>query len=203
MLTANSPTFAAPAPPQPDLDQPIEAETQSAEPDKSKTDTITITPVPVPASESDGGVVGSEYFYRYRNSMSPRVGMVFNSDEYTEDKRILFLVGFQFFYQTRSQKSYESGLDLVSNSTGRAHFQRRWIFSRTRFRPYTKAGLGVKLVPRDGLATILKFTNFEARGAIGFERLLLAPLSLRMELELTAGPREFEAIASAGYSWAW
>lgn len=198
-----SPSQSAPGPTDPQLDEPstnsdLDREKIPAE----RIDSIDITEVKGdPFKANDFG--SSEYFYPYRRSVSPRLGTLFNSSEYADDKSILYLVGFQLLFQDQFRRSFEGGLDLVSNGTGRAHFSHRWFHSRSRFRPFSKVGLGVKIIPKNGLATLVKFDNWQARGAIGFEHLLLAPLSFRCELEAAVGPRDFEAAIVAGYSWAW
>lgn len=196
--------LAAPNPPQPNLDEP-EKETlgEPSPQDLESTGTINITPPPALTNVSSRGVVSSEYFYRYRNSLSPRAGMVLNSEAYAQDKRFLYIVGFQYLFPTHDLRDFEAGADVVSDGTGRAMFARRWIYSRTRFRPYTKAGGGVKIIPADGLTTFIRLENLQARAAIGAERLLLAPMSLRCEFEVTVGMKGYEALLTAGYSWAW
>lgn len=204
VLSLSSIAMAAPPPPEPDLDPPTRSESAPAEKiEATVSETIDITPVGDIDSDTDVRTTSNEYFFPYRRSISPRVGSVFNTDEYADERRLLFLAGFQYLYQSKRLKNYEAGLDLISNGTGRAHFGRRWIHARTRFRPYSKAGAGFKLVPEDGLATVLKLENWNVRGAVGFERLLLAPLSLRCDLELVVGPSDLEMIAALGYSWAW
>ncbi len=196
---APQPARAAPAPIDPKLEIP--AEDAGGAPEKAPAEKIeTIDIAPAPGGGAPGGVVGGEYFFPYRESMSPRLGAILDGEG---GERALYSVGFQLLYQTRTLRSYEGGLDLVSDGTGRAHFARRWFHARSRLRPYSKAGLGVKLIPKDGLATVLKPDNWQARGAVGLERLLLAPLSFRCELEAALGTGGFELALTAGYSWAW
>jgi hypothetical protein len=204
VMNIAAPTHASPAPLAPDLDQPASADAvKSAPAERLIIDTINITPVgPVGESgASDGGA--SEYFFPYRQALSPRLGTAWNSEAASDGESLLYLAGFQFRAQSRRLKNYEAGIDLISDSTGRLSVARHWFFSRARFRPFAKAGGALKLVPREGLATVLKLENYFARGAIGFEQMLLTPLSFRMELEAAAGLEAFEVIVSAGYSWAW
>ena len=203
LITVASQTLALPSPPQPDLDVPAVAETKAPgpRPESIVIDSIDITPAPEPLTRQSGTLVQTEYFYAYRQSLSSRVGMMAGM---SEGAATSLTGGFQYWFTTSSFKTYEIGTDLVgADGTGRVHASQRWIFSKGRFRPHLKAGLGVQIVPRDGLTTALKPEHYQLRGAFGFERLLVPPLSLRMELDLAAGVSAVEGLFTVGCAWGW
>ena len=189
--------------PQPNLDEPEKEQSDKVEKAPSEVvDTINITPVKKTQYE-DIGVTSSEYFFPFRSSLSPRVGIVYNAEAMEEKHGLLYVIGFQYLFQTRDMKSYEIGADIITRGTGRLHLARRWLLTRTRTRPYLKAGGGFVLKPEQGMTTFIRYENLQARGAIGVEVLLTPPLSLRAEAELAAGIDQQEGIVTAGYSWAW
>lgn len=169
--------------------------------DKEIIETIDISPPPKINRQLDR-IDHSEYFYRYRKSMSPRIGITYDTDVYLE-KSFIYLAGFQYLFPTKDLTSYEGGADLMSDGTGYAHFAQRWFLTRTRFRPYAKAGGAIHIVPRQALTTFLKFENYQIRGAVGAERLIAPPLSLRFEFEAGVGFGGLLAQVTGGYSWAW
>ncbi len=203
-LLNGSTASAAPVPLAPNIDEPEVPDPNQTPPKNPELiESVDITPPPAVGQESDDESFSSEYFYPYRKSMSPRLGIMYNSIAASEGNSMLYAIGFQTLWSSPTLKNYEAGADLISDGTGRVNFQQRWFFSRSRMRPYAKAGAGLKLTPKDGLATILKLANYNARAAIGLERLFLAPLSLRVELEVGVGIEDVEALLSFGYSWAW
>jgi hypothetical protein len=144
----------------------------------------------------------SEYFYPYHRSMTPRVGFSYDSYTYPNDQKFPALFGFEYLYRTQALHSYEAGADLLTDNSGQAHFSRRWFYSRSSFRPYSKAGGGLRIVPNDGLATFLRFENFQVRGAIGAEQLIIDPMSLRFEIEAAISTKRVNLFATLGYSFA-
>ncbi len=195
---------AAVAAPEPNLDnktQIDQEQLQKAPPEILQT--IDITPV-VKSSRRDEGVFeSSEYFYPFRKAISPRMGAVYNTNAINADLGALYLVGFQYLFQTKSGKFYELGADVFTRGTGRLHAARRWNLTRTKTRPYLKGGIGWVIDPDQGLTAIIRYQNLQGRAAVGFEHLVASPLSFRAEIEVAAGIEEQEGIFSLGYSWAW
>ena len=144
-----------------------------------------------------------EYYFPFRQAMSPRAGAIYDLKRYAEDGQLLYLLGIQYLWHTQELKAFEAGADLISDGTGVAHFSRVRIYSRGRFRPYSKWGGGVRIIPKDGLITFLKTENLQGRAAIGFEHLLAPPMSLRFDAEATISLQTVQALVVMGYSWAW
>ncbi len=133
--------------------------------------------------------------------MSARFGGVFDSGQFS-DKGVIYLAGISMLYRHKQNQYYDFGFDLRSDAVGNIYGERRWIYTRSRIRPYTKAGLGLNLVPSDQLATFLRFKNYQVRGGIGAEQIFITPMSFRYELELLQGDVT-TIIFCIGYSWAW
>jgi hypothetical protein len=200
----SSGAFAAVAAPEPNIDDQAQDEQElSPKVSPEVLGTIDITPVAKTSRRDDVHVESSEYFYPFRKAISPRMGAVYNTNAMEADLGALYLVGFQYLFQTRSMKSYELGADVFTRGKGRLHAARRWNLTRTRTRPFVKAGFGWAIDPDQGLSTLIRYQNLQARAGVGFEHLVASPLSLRAELEVAAGMEEQDGILALGYSWAW
>lgn len=187
----NSPAldFENPSPPPPEA-------TESD--DVAKKAAIDITEPPPPTFERSE----AEYFYPYRHALSFRGGAVIDSGNGQAGP--IGLMGVQYLFPISNPlRQIEIGADLLSSSNGSIHAAQRFIHSRARLRPYSKMGLGIKIVPSEQLTTFLKYQNFQIRGATGIERLVYKTTSLRAELELVAGTVGIQGIATLGYVWAW
>lgn len=195
--------LAAVTQPEPNLDQKSQENEQGQKAPSEIIDTIDITPVGKPKNIDSGLFSTTEYFFPFRNSVSARMGAIYNSEAFESNYGTLYLVGFQYLFHTKSMKGYELGADLLTRGTGRIHASRRWLFNRTRTRPFGKAGIGWRVDPDQGISTFIRYQNLLARGGFGVEHLLKSPLSLRGEIEIAAGTEFQEGILSLGYSWAW
>lgn len=142
-----------------------------------------------------------EYFYPFSRTLSARFGAVLDSQKYSE-KGVLLLAGVIYLYRHRQNEYYDFGFDVRNDAFGTFHVQRRWISGRAATRPYFKAGFGLNLVPADQLATFLKIKNYQLRGGVGLEKIFIAPMSFRYELELLQS-ESTAIILSIGYSWGW
>ncbi len=190
-------------------DSGIEADALSSEKsepaDRLHLDTVDIAkPAKTDVNYRDLMQVGrGDYYYPYHKAISPRLGTIYDTQKYAQDGSFLYLIGFELLLQDADLRSYEVGADVISNGTGQVHLSRRWILSRSRFRPFYKGGMGFSVDPGDGISAFLKYQNFQGRGSIGFEQLVAPPMSIRVELEAIASISTQEAILSLGYSWAW
>lgn len=191
--------FAAPShyAPESESDQKVEA-TQTKDP---RMDEMSIAkPVVREEVQSERRLI----YYRYKRSISPRLGIVFDQDAIKEDKKLLFNFGFTVLLPTTKGPQWEGGADLISDSTGRFHFGKRWIFNpNDELRPFTKLGLGWRLRGQEMLASFAKKENLQVRGSLGLEDLLADPMSIRVEMEANVGLKTAEFIFNIGYSWAW
>lgn len=189
--------WAANASPSPDFVDPVKQPTPPTQDQIARQKTVDIAPEP-PAPPEAALKIG--YFHKERQALSAVIYGAFDSKETDSLKTRASLL---YLFPDANLQEWEAGADLLSDGSGSLSIALRWIFSRTRFRPYTKAGVAVRIDPGDEFRTFLKFENYQARGDAGFELLLGRPISLRCEVELTASGRSVEALAGAGLAWAW
>lgn len=192
------PSWAAKEGPSPDFSEDVEANPDAINADsKSKMESVEIAkPPPFSPRETQ-----AEYFFPYTRSMSARFGGVFDSSQFS-DKGLIYLAGISLLYRYKQKYYFDFGFDVRSDALGTIYGERRWVYSRSSFRPYTKAGLGLNLVPADQLATFLRFKNYQARVGLGAEQIFITPMSFRYEIELLQSDVT-AIILSLGYSWAW
>jgi hypothetical protein len=195
------PVWAATAPPSPDFVDPIPAEKPPTEEQKALQDTVDIAPTP-PASLRDARRIG--YFHKYRNGLTAFAFAGVDSKDVADAKSQPFSrFSLQYLFSTQNLHALEASADLQSDNSGALGLSYRWIFSRTRFRPYTKLGAALRIDPADEIAAVLRIENVQVRGSAGFERTIGDPMSVRLDAELIAGPRSVEALAGLGLVWAW
>lgn len=144
----------------------------------------------------------SGYFYRYRQSFTMRTGGMYHwqMPDQSETQTIL---GIQFSFMTESRSRYEIGADQISGGNGAIHLARKWVFDDSKFRPFSKAGLGLIVEPQNNIASLLKHKNFLIEGSLGFEYLIFDPQSIRVEIEGGLGSETLQALLLLGYVWAW
>jgi hypothetical protein len=191
---------AAPSSPNPDFTEPAVDESTGGTEAQEKKQSVDIAPAPpVPPSDEE-----PEIFYRYRNAITFHVGLVYDRVPIKDPDKpgVLSRFGTQYLFPVGLQ-DYEAGADLFSDGTGLIQLHRRWIFTKTRFRPYTKAGMGLRVQPSDQLATALKFENYQLRGAVGFEDLLNDPSSFRLELDGMLSTKTLQISVLLGGVWGW
>jgi hypothetical protein len=197
-----SPSFAKPLPPSPELPDPREqAEPESSTQDEAIKQTLDIAepppPRPLPAFQDR-----EDFFYRYRKALSIRAGLLAATKE-IDAKNSYTVMGVQYRFPTHNLLSFELGADLLSDRQGVLHVARRWEFSRTRNRPYFKGGLGVQVVSQEQLVTFLKLSNYQLRGAAGFEHSVNEKQSVRFELEIASSTNLIQALMTFGYVFGW
>lgn len=199
-LNVSPSAFAATPSPSPDFQDPPPKEEPPSPEQTMQLEAMDISKPPVRRVQPEER---EEFFFPYRYSIAIRLAPVFDTATTVDGRNVIYLAGVQYLFPLQDLKAFEAGADLLSDSSGAIHLSRRYIFSRSRFRPYTKAGFGLRVVPADQMVALLKYQNYQLRGAIGFEHLFRLPMSFRSELEVTAGMRSFQAILSLGYVWAW
>ena len=194
--------------------------------DRPLLETITIAdPALAQRGRSKGERTRVGYFHPFRNAFTLECGASYRSpatEDGSDGKNLHTLFGAQYFYTTRVKprslqtanadsdsdsdgqlfRGWEAGGWILSDGTGRLHFSRRFSPSQTRFRPYTSLGVGVHLVPKDELVTILRLRNYEFRVASGFEFTpsgLGVDVHLRLEASIAAGSFGVEGTTKLGY----
>ncbi len=196
-----NPVWAAPATPSPDFVDPVSEEKPPTDEQRALEQSVDIAPAP-PASPREARRLG--YFYKYRNAITAFYYAGADSKNITEDKSpFIQRFSLQFLFPTENLHALEASADLFSDNSGALGLSYRWIFSRTRLRPYTKLGAAVRIDPDDQLAALLRLKNYQLRGSVGFEQTLGDPVSLRFDAELIASGRSVEALAGLGLVWAW
>ena len=202
VLCFNSHSLAAISTPSPDIHAPsLEDESASGSKDEAIKQTLDIAQPPpprptVPFEDRE------DFFYPFRKALTVRGGFIAATKE-IDAKNTYSIIGIQYLFPTRKLLSIEVGADLLSDGKGVLHGARRWEFSRGRTRPYFKGGAGVQVIPKEQLVTFLKLSNYQLRGAAGFEYSINTTQSARFEFELTAGTHVMQAIASFGYVFGW
>lgn len=193
-----SPAHAALESASPDFqDPPPKDSTEKSANDEAIRQTIDIAkPPPLPPRHRED----AEYFYPYRKAITVHAGPVFKTDN---TDQVYSTLGVLYLFPFRKLQSLESGAELLSDGTGALHLAKRFILSRSSFRPYWKIGAGVRVVPSEQLTTFIQSRNYEIRGAGGFEFLLSGSHSIRVEAETNWSTIGSQLIATLGYVWAW
>jgi hypothetical protein len=200
IICKTTPVWGANASPSPDFTDVPPVEAPPSLDHKQIEHSVDITPEP-PAPPNAARKLG--YFHKYRQGLSALIYGVYDTQVAANGNSPLTRASLLYLFNDESLRAYEGGADLLSDGTGALSIARRWIYSRTRFRPYTKAGVALRIVPSDQLTTVLKLENYQVRGAAGFEHVLRAPISLRFEIEATASIISVQGLVGLGLVWAW
>jgi hypothetical protein len=186
--------------PSPDFNEPPAKKEEISSENKMILNSIDIAPPP-PAPEK---INSDDFFYSYRRALIIRAGALYDTEAAQNGtSNPLVDLGLGYLFPDEKWKSLEAGADLLSDGTGVLHLEKRFEFSRTRFRPYLKAGAGLRVDPSDQLATFLKYQNYQLRGAAGFDQLIQLPASLRIEIESTISTKTVQIGLSIGAVWAY
>lgn len=141
-------------------------------------------------------------YFRYRQSISPRLGLYLNSQSVADS--IPYVLGIRYMLPSDTNPYYELGADLDARAAGTVSLDYRHIFRSTHpFRPYLTAGGALRVFSKEGLGTLVNYQNLIARSSLGVEQLMIASASLRLDLQFGIGLKTQSIILSLGYSWAW
>lgn len=187
--------------PSPDFDERATEEAVEVDNDLSKIETVDMAEPPPPTPGSERPQL--EYFHRHRRGLTFRIGQLFDSKPDEGKASPTLLGGTQFLFATSDLRAWEAGADLFADGNGALHFARRYIHSRTSFRPYTKIGIGVRVVPEDKLVTLIKYDNYQVRTAAGFEYHVQGATSARLEIEGALSARQIQGSITVGVVQAW
>jgi hypothetical protein len=191
--------LAALADPNPDFVDPPQPEAPTTNDPEALKNSIDIAPAPPAPPLTDR----LEYFHKYRRGLSALAGPVIDTKRIQNKESALMRGSIRYLFKDRNLKTYEAGADLDSDGTGAILLTRRWIYSQTKFRPYEKLGLGIRIDPDDQLGTFLRYQHYQLRAGAGFEVLIADPASFRLELEGSASFHSLQAALTAGLVWAW
>lgn len=183
-----------------EVDQPEENE-EFPPSEPNITETLSISE-PVFEKKREAKISRENYFYSFRQSMSPRVGIIYNV---TSGTSLTYLLGIQYLINPSGNIFWEMGFDLLTKGNGIFHVTRRWIFNPNGIiRPYWAAGGGGLLNPEESLKTFLIWGNYHIRVTGGFEYWFIGPSSFRLDVEAIY---QFDQSISLGlifgYSWGW
>jgi hypothetical protein len=190
---------AAPTKSTPDMTTTPATEDRSEPLDQKRLETIDITQPSGPPPKIERTV---EYFYRYRKAFTARLGAGYDSKAAADGKGNLYDAGISVLLPYQLQ-SYEAGADLFSDGSGLLHAYQRFIHGTGRIRPYSKIGAGVRIVPEDQLATVLRYQHYQLRGGGGIEFMTKEPISARMDFEAALSARGAQALLTVGCVVAW
>lgn len=164
--------------------------------DSQSIDGLIVSP---PSAQTTSPEKVEQYYFPYKQSMSPFLGLVIGSNlEVNTSLGIL--------YQIPSNSSYhwEIGATMASDGGGDFLFLYKRIFQKTaKLRPYYSLGFDLKAVAQEGLPTFVNLTNWGLAAFIGTEEVFSSPMSWRVDLGLMASRTQAAIILRMGYSWAW
>lgn len=144
----------------------------------------------------------TEYFFPYRSSLGFRLGSSVRTATYNDMPNPI-QAGVLFSFTLPNLTKYEATADLYSDGTGSLGGSRKWVFGRSKLRPFLRGGVGIIINPKDQLAALAKYDQVMAVGSAGAEYLVRKTQSVRVEFEAGVGIKCMQVLASAGYVWAW
>jgi hypothetical protein len=204
-----SPDFRdSPATPDAGATNSRDAEIKSPD-ELEKRRTIDIKVPPPEAKKSRAISVVDEFFYPYHYGLTLALGETYakeSRETNSDTKPLSTALGLQFVFPTWNFTAYEFGAFLLTNSTARLHFSRRFIYSQDRLRPYSAVGVGLALFPADEFANFVQLRNYQLRGAAGFEYSigrLNHGSTLRLELAAAFGLNAQDVALTIGQVWGW
>jgi len=192
----------APSALNPDLSEPAQKHNPPVVDETRSADTLDISKPPPSARTWSASGASDDFFYAYRKSLAMRIGINAGSTV-TNGINTPAVTGVQFTGTDAERRVIEFGADILSDGTGDLQLSRRAIFSRTRFRPYVRGGVGLLINPQDQLAAFIKYQNYRLLGAGGFEYTLQKSASVRLEAEASLSGNGLQSAATIGYVWAW
>ncbi len=191
-------SMAAKETPIPNLEDPPPSE-ENVEVDPAKRDAVVISPAPPERPDANR----PSFFYRYRNGLSPMFGIAYDTRASNDEPGILTVMAIRYLFASESLSSFEAGAELLSNGSGAFQIQKRIDYSRTKFRPYTSLGGGIRIVPKDEVATLLRYEHLQLRGSAGLEYFTTDPISARIDVTGIVTTKSPQAQLTLGATWAW
>ena len=178
----------------PNLDDKVESEAPPENEQEMRKSIDIAPPPPLPP----GVEHHHEYFHKYRQALSALTGVVVDTKD---TSTYLSRLTAEYLVTTDNRLNFELGADLLSNGDGGISVAQRKIWGQSRFRPYVKAGAGVRVVPSDQLATFLRHENYQIRLGAGLEQLVKDPYGVRIELEAIVSSKSQMGSVMLGGVW--
>ncbi|MCB0414709.1 MAG: hypothetical protein KDD50_10275 [Bdellovibrionales bacterium] len=175
-----------PASDEPPLNMQLEAEGYSITP-----------PPPMPQRKN---LIRNEY--TSTQAITVRLGSFIDLKDNGNSGKAMF--GGSYLFEKIYSPKWELGADMISNAQGLIHLFRKTIFTeRSSFRPYYKYGLSHLLIPKESLASIVNYKNYMISGGVGFEYLMVNPISVRLDFEAHTGVQFASSNFNLGFSFGW
>lgn len=202
---------AAFAAPNDTVSVPVESQTQTPPtPSLEEEERARAMDITVPSSdkktlnEMAKNITSQSYYYPFRQSVSPRLGLVFDPDKIRNNFEFVFLFGVMYMLPSDSNKHWEIGFDIHTGGLGYLQVNHRWVFTHTeKLRPFVRAGLSSRLKSEQGLASVVNKDNVQARVGLGIEDMIISPMSASIAMEIATGTDQSFLGIIIGYSWAW
>lgn len=132
-----------------------------------------------------------------KESLGVNLGLSYNITESTQENSI----GGNYSKELK-KISLITGIDVSTNGNGSWYLAHRNYSYWTRaFRFHNKIGFSNRIRSEDGLASILRYSNYSLLLNIGLERVFINPVSYQLDLDLHIGSNSY-VILKFGYSWA-
>lgn len=187
-------SFAAPSQPVLDLSPGNGAEPATPE-EIERAGLVHITqPPPLKARAPEE----ADYFYRYRHSLTPRLGLEERFNELSNPGPVL---GVLYWFPRHDLRGVEAGMDLNRDGEGVLHLASRNLVGDGKFRWFYKLGGGIRIVASDQMVTFLRLRNWLLRPGGGFEWTLSDPISLRFDLDGILSTERIAMNLTAGLSF--
>jgi hypothetical protein len=200
LLAVSHSALAAKDAPAPNLDETANADNAEGPADPEKEKSVDIAPAPPPRPSQHK----PEFFYKYRNELSPMMGIAYDTKAIDDERSgTLTVLSMRYHFATDTLAPFEIGAELLSNGSGAFAAQKRYNFSRTSLRPYTAIGAGIRIVPNDEIATLLKYEHYQLRASAGLEYLVYDPASFRIDVTGAITIKSVQVQALLGGVWAW
>lgn len=143
------------------------------------------------------------YFYPYRQSMSPKLGIILDPD-LLRNSDVPLALGVRYLLPRRRSPQWEIGFDVVTDEGAHIYLGKRFIsHPRRPFRPYFTVSGMLSAQAEERLATITDYKNYYMKLGGGFEDIIKLPMSVRLEVEFAVGLERQFAMLNFGYSWGW
>ncbi len=142
-------------------------------------------------------------YHFYQQRLALQLGFAFDP-EHSSPENFIWLGSLTYDFPRAYSPHLQVGLETYSSGKTLLHLSRSTTFrQRQSYRPHISLGFAHRPKAEQQLIGFLNFDNYLLRAGFGFEDLLKAPTSFRMDLSLAAGPGELLAHLTFGYSWAW
>lgn len=152
-----------------------------------------------PRSKSIGRL-RKEYYHIYQSAVSFRVALGY--EQVSGSFPSVQLAGFSYQFPSRYSPHWEAGMDFTKTSNSYLWTAKKWTANeKGSYRPFYKAGVLHSWKSNEKMASLTNYRNYALYGGVGFEDILVAPQSVRLEIEAGLGFGTALIMFSLGSSW--